>query len=113
IGLLLVLGTLALPLPAAAQTFNPTPINVSLPDLTVSLAPSASTVGGGDQVVYSLTVQNVGQVAFRDRLSGGPVYFNAPARGVSTLLSLPVGSTFKSVTAGAGFQCAYVAPVVT
>ncbi len=83
-----------------------------LPDLTASLNVSAVTVGGGEQVTYTLIVQNVGQVAFRDS-TGSPVYFNAPATGISLLQTLPPGGTFRTVTTAAGFNCAYVAPVVS
>jgi hypothetical protein len=83
------------------------------PDLTTSLSTAATTVGGGDQVVYTLGVYNVGQVAFVDRFTGSPVYFNAPASGISALFTLPGAATFQSVSVSAGFNCVYVAPVVT
>src|SRR5438552_1277157 len=110
--LMLALLAAALPRPAAAQslTLNPT-VNL-LPDLSASLAVSAGTVGGGDQVVYQLTVHNPGMVAFVDRLSGNTQYWNTPANGISPLQSLPSGITFKSVSANSGFTCVYVAPVL-
>src|SRR5205823_714847 len=72
---------------------------------------SAASVGGGDQVVYTLSVQNPGVVAFSDP-GHGTQYWNTPANGVSLLQTLPAGSTFKSVVATNGFACAYIAPVV-
>jgi hypothetical protein len=111
--LVLALSALSLPTTASAQTFTPQPINVISPDLSVSLTSSASVVGGGEQVTFTLVVTNVGQVAFREP-TGSPVYWNAPANGISLLQSLPSGATFRSVAAaGGGFSCAHVAPVVT
>jgi hypothetical protein len=110
--LLLALLSLCLPATAAAQSFSPQPARMA-PDLTANLAVSASTVGGGEQVTYTLSVQNVGQVGFRDPITGAPVYFNAPASNISALQTLPAGALFRSVAATAGFACAYIAPVVT
>jgi hypothetical protein len=111
---LLAFGALAalLPLPAAAQSFSPTPINTTRPDLTASLTASADTVAGGAEVTYTLTVRNVGQQAFRE-FGGNVVYFNAPASGIAVLQTLPPGATFRSVTPSGGFSCANVAPVVS
>src|SRR5919197_4946943 len=101
--LLALAAAIGLPAPAAAQTFIQQQISTQLPDLTASLATSSSTPGGGDQVTYTLTVQNVGQVAYRDAITGSPVYWNAPANGISVLQSLPQGATFRSVSATGGF----------
>src|SRR5712664_4697944 len=93
---LLIIGLLAatLPVPAAAQSLSPNPtINTLQPDLTASLSASAGTVGGGDQVVYTLTVQNPGVIAFSDPRHGTQ-YWNTPASGVSLLQTLPAASTF-------------------
>ncbi len=112
--LLAVLSIIVMPGLVAAQTFNPQPgqLAAALPDLTATVTASASTVGGGADVTYTVVVQNVAQVAYRDPL-GHAVYWNAPASGISALFSLPSGSVFRSVSATAGFACAYVSPVVT
>jgi hypothetical protein len=100
--------------PAAAQTFQPIPITTQLPDLTVSMTASPVQVGGGKELTYTISVRNIGVLAFQDPTTRAPVYFAATANGILLMHTLPAGLTPKlPIVANAGFTCVFVAPVVT
>jgi len=99
--------------PAAAQSCQPHQPNTFLPDLSASMTASPNQVDGGKELTYTLSVRNVGQVAFQDPRTFAPVYFNAPANGISLIQTLPAGVTFKSAVGSMGFSCANVAAAVT
>src|SRR5262249_46853320 len=98
--------------PVSAQTLPPqAPVALNLsPDLTVELS-APQEVSGGADLIYTIIVRNVGQVAYRDPVSGRPVYFAGTANNIVVVQTLPPGATFKSV-AGGNFACAFVAPQV-
>jgi hypothetical protein len=100
--------------PAAAQTFQPIPLNTQLPDLSVSLSVSPVQVGGGQELTYTIGVRNIGVVAYYERNTMAPVYWAATANGILLVQTLPAGLTpGLPIVASGGFSCAFVAPVVT